>query len=1166
MTGRRGAGAVSRRPLLLEPLEERRLLSAMPELIANINQAPQSSSPREFVEVGGTMFFVATTRNFGRELWKTDGTAAGTAMVKDIFPGEGGASPESLTKVGNTLYFMANDGAHGGELWKSDGTESGTVLVKDIWPGASWSVPSSLAEMNGNLFFTAKDGTQGLKIWKSDGSASGTMLVKNIWELPDTTYEWSELDRLTTVNGTSLFFVTSRWQLVGTSIAIQHDCNLWKSDGTEMGTVLVKDVNPDNTNYPPLNENIGSFVDYGGVLFFLADDGVQGTQLWKTDGTASGTVLVRDVFPGDVSSNPYLLSAGTSMYFVADDGSGDWGLWKADLTQSDAVLLHGGFQGPFSLENVGGTLFFAAEEASGTQGLELWKSDGTESGTVLVKDIWPGTHGSSPSQETEVRGTVYFSANDGTHGTELWKSDGTATGTSLFADIRSGSDSSSPANLTNVNGVLYFTADDGVHGRGLWKTDGTPVGTALLANVVPGWFMPFNGQAIFLATDSALGEELWKTDGTAAGTVVVRDVFPGDAGSNPSPFTGSTSVYLVADDGIHGKELWNTDGTNNGTQLIKNVVPDHDLVEVSGTSYFATGKALWKSDGTSSGTVKVKSISDNRFGASGPDELTNLNGTLLFVANPGWVLGTRTTYEMLWRSDGTEGGTMAFSVPYWDGHPRELTVAGNAVYFQGMDSAHGQELWKTDGTVEGTVLVKDILSGTNSSLPTSLTDVDGTLYFTASGGILDAFRVRLWKSDGTATGTSPIAGIPSGSGSSSPTNLTNVNGVLYLTADDGVHGQELWKTDGTPAGTVLVSDIHAGSYPSSPSELLDANGTLYFVADDGVHGRELWKTDGTPAGTVLVSDIHAGSYASSPSELLYANGTLYFVADDGIHGRELWMSDGTAAGTVLVMDILPGPTSASPRNLVNANRAIYFIADDGLSGAEPWVLPFGPVVIDVVDVAPDARNTAVSTVDVVFSTPIDLSTFTFQDLTLTRNGSQVSLTSEVTIGLVSETTYRVSGLSTFTTLGGTYVVTVTGAGVQDVVGNAGIGSASDPWVMYNTPQAVIYSANMDTDPGWTFDAFSKWAWGRPTGEPTGSGGWPDPTSGHTGAKVVGYNLFGPYPNNMSRTLYVTTPAINCFGYTDVTLDFWRWLGVDTSAWDHAYVQVSNNGISWTTVW
>src|SRR5262249_36818953 len=212
-----------------------------------------------------------------------------------------------------------------------------------------------------------------------------------------------------------------------------------------------------------------------------------------------------------------------------------------------------------------------------------------------------------------------------------------------------------------------------------------------------------------------------------------------------------------------------------------------------------------------------------------------------------------------------------------------------------------------DGAAAGTVLVE-------SGYVTNLTNVNGTLFFSAG---------ELWKSDGTEAGTVLIKDIfPGGSwdytyygnfytpNSSNPSNLTNVNGTLFFTASDGVHGRELWKSDGTEAGTVLVKDVKPGYTSSYPSDLTAVNGTLFFSASDAVHGLELWKCPAPPAGAVLVKDIFSGSTSSYPSYLTNVNGTLFFSPIDTTHGWELWKSDGTAAGTVLVKDVNPGSDSS----------------------------------------------------------------------------------------------------------------------------------------------------------------------------------------------------------------------------------------------------------------
>src|SRR5262249_25534352 len=155
-------------------------------------------------------------------------------------------------------------------------------------------------------------------------------------------------------------------------------------------------------------------------------------------------------------------------------------------------------------------------------------------------------------------------------------------------------------------------------------------------------------------------------------------------------------------------------------------------------------------------------------------------------------------------------------------------------------------------------------------------------------------------------GTTMVADINPGPGSSVPFDLTAFNGSLFFNADDGTNGRELWKSDGTAAGTVLVKDINPGTGSSIPEYLTAVNGTLFFSATDGAHNSELWKSDGTTACTVLVKDVNPGSTRYDGTylgELTAVNGTLFFTANDGVHGQELWKSDGTAAGTVMVKDV-----------------------------------------------------------------------------------------------------------------------------------------------------------------------------------------------------------------------------------------------------------------------
>jgi ELWxxDGT repeat protein len=133
--------------------------------------------------IGSTIYFTANDTTHGIELWKTDGTEAGTVLVKDINTADS-STPFLLGSVGNTLFFTANDTTHGYELWKTDGTEVGTVLVKDINPlgdsniigGKSWSIGAA----GNRIVFQANDGVHGREPWTSDGTAAGTVMIEDI--------------------------------------------------------------------------------------------------------------------------------------------------------------------------------------------------------------------------------------------------------------------------------------------------------------------------------------------------------------------------------------------------------------------------------------------------------------------------------------------------------------------------------------------------------------------------------------------------------------------------------------------------------------------------------------------------------------------------------------------------------------------------------------------------------------------------------------------------------------------------------------------------------------------------------------------------------------------------------------------------------------------------
>ena len=342
---------------------------------------------------GGKLFFNASDGRHGRELWTSDGTRAGTKLVKDILPGSDDSDPTWfsdptwLTKGPGGRIFFFSDFT---ELWKSDGTRAGTKLVKAL--RYSHSSLDEATRVGRLLFFTLNHGDH---LWRTDGTRSGTKRIKRSVRSPG---------NLTNVNGTLFFTEPDR----------DHGRELWKSDGTGAGTKLVKDVLPG-----PASGSPGRLRSFFGKLFFTADDGVHGRELWKSDGTRAGTRLFRDIDPGSKGSSPRALArVGRRFVFSVWDGVSDsCQLWKSDGTRSGTNVVRGNAGCPtpvWGTTTVAGTLFFAATDGG------VWRSDGTRAGTRRVLTNLE-QRVEDPRSFTGAGGTLFFAGGYSFPGDELWK-------------------------------------------------------------------------------------------------------------------------------------------------------------------------------------------------------------------------------------------------------------------------------------------------------------------------------------------------------------------------------------------------------------------------------------------------------------------------------------------------------------------------------------------------------------------------------------------------------------------------------------------------------------------------------------------------------------------------------------------------------------------------
>jgi ELWxxDGT repeat protein len=525
-------------------------------VIVKVGAATNGDTPQR--DASGTFYFIAAP---SFELWKSDGTEVGTVPIRVICsPVSSCSTVREMAALGSLVIFRGGDEASGLEPWVSNGTFAGTGILKDVDREPRSSRPSSLFDRNGTILFAAYDGAHGSEPWRSDGTKGGTELLKDIFTLFD---YGSFAGGFAPIGAVALFGAMSE----------PEGLELWKTDGTTAGTLLVKDINPSGGSFLGELVPFGGFVyfpAFDGVhrsALWKSDGTPEGTVLVKDVGTGEdGEINDLTVANGTL----FFLAA-----FRPSNGSLTCSLWKSDGTTKGTTLVRilnspCNNELPRNLTSSGKLLYLSAYE-TGT-GLELWKSDGTQAGTVRVKDIAPGTYGSDPRNLVDLNGILFFSASNGT-GYELWRSDGTEAGTYLVRDILSvdAVTGSFPQFLTQVGGALFFSADDGIHGRELWRSDGTLDGTVLVRDIrtgpsgsSPQQLTNVNGTVVFAAADHPHGMELWRSDGTSGGTVMIQDIRPGPASSQPFYYpepgyrwtVSGSRVFFTADDETTGYELW----------------------------------------------------------------------------------------------------------------------------------------------------------------------------------------------------------------------------------------------------------------------------------------------------------------------------------------------------------------------------------------------------------------------------------------------------------------------------------------------------------------------------------------------------------------------------------------------------------------------------------
>jgi ELWxxDGT repeat protein len=607
---------------------------------------------------------------------------------------------------------------------------------------------------------------------------------------------------------------------------------LYETDGTMAGTTQIF------YNFT----DVQSLINFDGSLYFTCLDTTTGGSdpdvqlaLYKSDGTAAGTGMVTELPVSSTASA--MVDVNGKLLIEADSGSpGIAYLWTSDGTAGGTNLFYGATldspvaQHPNELVSTGSEAYLIG--SNGTYADELFETDGTQQPT-LVKNIRNG----ALADESQIAGLttqdliaaptgkVYFSADDGMHGIELWYSGGSAAGTAMVADINKTTDSSSPTDFVNYNGLTYFSANDGS------------------------------------------GDALFSTDATAANTQLVGS--EGEGAANLTVANGL--LYFVTD---HG--LFETNGNTVSPVAPFNVSAAlvSDLTNCGGELYFAAERnqqpGVWVIPTAGAAPVELVTIQATNVGFINPDFASTASKVF-------FVFADAQDNITLYTTQGTPGSTVAVTTL---DDLSGLAPFGNDVYFDGYDPSHGNTLWRSDGTAQGTGMFADVpvaLPGNDSDIAVA----GNYIYFAAKDS---AGAYQLFKSNGSAGSTAPLPGTYF-----EMSDFTTFgNDIVFSAAPDDTGYYQPWISNGTAAGTLSLSTtLYLGDW--SPDFTVDGP-LVYFGATttSGAGGVQLWATNGTVPGTRQAAIINPSGNADPSNFDPQPDGSILFSAYTPALGTELW--------------------------------------------------------------------------------------------------------------------------------------------------------------------------------------------------------------------------------------------------------------------------------------
>lgn len=819
------------------------------QLVKDINTAtkPIGSSPDAFYAAGGLAYFSATTRATGQELYVSDGSAAGTRLLSDLFPGGASSSPTPLGVVNGRVIVRAGT-SDDRQFWSVPiAGGPGTQLTAEDWSMGGPGVPtfSWIATPTRMLFRAGGDPT----LWSTDGSVAGTFRVPVDANFP--------IDYTQGVCGFDDFAVVGGQQ--GTTL------NIARTDGTPGGAqLLASEVQVGGV----------SAVRAGNHCYLLATRFSGGWSLWASDGTAAGTVRLA----GNFASPGAIAALGGAVYWSERPYGPDAPsrLLRASVDAPVPVVVAefpGSGNAMESIVAVDDKLLFFHRSAGV---LSLYLSDGTQAGTRLVYPTAPGQ--TFRTQHVfPLRGAAVINAWE-----ELKRLD-LATG-AIIPGPRSDEFSIGQSVLL---GTTLLGGGGDISDRELWRADGTAGGSSIVKDI---WTATGDGLESITADKWTLVDDtlvttvsdpssswlfrtgLWRSDGTAAGTYALPRATYDEGFVHAVSRLGDGVMFAS---GVPDQGAFSIYRSNAALSTATSAV-DGLIDWVTAQPFANQGRVLFSCDGLLPSTMLCSLDAGGAVAAAGPSgidfrqfrPLGEINGVALLqsAVDPG-----------IWRSDGTLPGTFLISPGWVESNSRgDGAVFGGKRHFSVWDNGH--KLIATDGTLAGTATIADLPASavTYAALPSRL------LFTLHANGMLE-----LWASDGSTAGMSLLTSMPGGIPSAIAVAGSHAHLTTYCT---GCLSGYL-VSDGTAAGTRLAP---------MPSGYRAIGGMMSMSGGEAVVFGCLQESGGRNLMELCVADAQGNGARAMPelspldgwdavTPLASTSDGTFIVADDGIHGSELWM-------------------------------------------------------------------------------------------------------------------------------------------------------------------------------------------------------------------------------------------------------------------------------------